>query len=155
MAIISLDKGHTKVHSHIINPKAITMGQLYGEFNDQTHEFTDGILAYRVRECVRDESLDKHWVIFDGPVDSLWIESMNTVHDDNKKLCLNSGQMLSLTPQMVMMFEVEDLAVASPATVSRCGMVYMEPGSIGTGPLFQSWKLRLPQNIQSRPKFMD
>jgi len=154
-SLAKANKGNfTKVHTHILNPKSITMGQLYGWINEQTKEWTDGILASIVRETVKDLSGDLHWVMFDGPVDALWIESMNTVLDDNKKLCLNSGQILILTPYMTMMFEVEDLAVASPATVSRCGMVYMEPVSLGIKPLIDSWIARLPNGMKNKKTFI-
>ena len=49
---------------------------------------------------------------------------------------------------MTMMFEVADLAVASPATVSRCGMVYMEPSYIGLEPFVDCWLDTLPHNVR-------
>ena len=48
---------------------------------------------------------------------------------------------------MTMMFEVADLAVASPATVSRCGMVYLEPSYIGLPPFVECWLRTIPENI--------
>ncbi|CAE7749350.1 DNAH6 [Symbiodinium sp. CCMP2592] len=135
----STDPAHQLTKIFFLNPKSITIEELYGSFNENTGEWKDGLVAILVREAVSDTSDNKKWVNFDGPVDAIWIENMNTVLDDNKMLCLSNGERIKLPPSMTVMFEVNDLAVASPATVSRCGMVYLEPVHLGWKPLIQTW----------------
>jgi dynein heavy chain len=64
---------------------------------------------------------------------------MNSVLDDSRRLCLPSSAIIVLNETITMMFEVEDLIHASPATDSRCGMVYMEPSAIGLMPHVKKW----------------
>uniref|UniRef100_A0A671S6V4 Dynein heavy chain hydrolytic ATP-binding dynein motor region domain-containing protein n=1 Tax=Sinocyclocheilus anshuiensis TaxID=1608454 RepID=A0A671S6V4_9TELE len=110
---LSVSRGvYEAVQTYVLNPKSITMGQLFGEFDQLTHEWTDDILSCLIRDGAASMDQEKKWYMFDGPVDAVWIENMNTVLDDNKKLCL----------------------MASPATVSRCGMVYLEPSILGLIP---------------------
>ncbi|XP_040202767.1 dynein heavy chain 2, axonemal [Rana temporaria] len=133
------DTNYNLVREFPLNPKAVSLGELYGEYDLTTSEWTDGILSSLMRTACADERPDEKWIVFDGPVDTLWIESMNSVMDDNKVLTLINGERIAMPEQVSLLFEVADLAVASPATVSRCGMVFTDHTSLGWKPYVQSW----------------
>lgn len=77
------------IHTYRLNPKCIKMGELYGEYNLLTNEWTDGLASTIIRGAVADTSLDRKWVVFDGPVDAVWIENMNT--GELRQLCFHVG----------------------------------------------------------------
>ncbi len=136
---LGTDERFQPVTVEILNPKAIALGELYGEINSSTQEWRDGLASKLIRKAADETGKTRNWIVFDGPVDSLWIENMNTVLDDTMTLCLSNGQRIKLRFEMKMLFEVQDLAVASPATVSRCGMVYVAGETVGWKPYVQSW----------------
>jgi dynein heavy chain len=139
------------VKDYPINPKSISLGELYGEFDLSTNEWSDGVLSSVMRQTCADEKSDHKWIVFDGPVDTLWIESMNSVMDDNKVLTLINGERISMPNQVTLLFETEDLSVASPATVSRSGMVYNDWKNLGWKPFVQSWLSKRPQKKSVEP----
>ena len=122
-----------------MNPKSLTIGELYGESDVSSNEWSDGVLSNIMRTVCSDEKPEEKWIVFDGPVDTLWIESMNSLMDDNKVLTLINGERINMPEQVSLLFEVEDLSVASPATVSRCGMVYTDYKDLGWRPFVESW----------------
>ncbi|KAH0569467.1 Dynein heavy chain [Spironucleus salmonicida] len=176
-----------------INPKSITMDQLFGQFDAVSKEWQDGILSTQIRTAVGDYNKHQFWIenelynenfqsdsvptISDvnplvflqksnftrqiclscGYIDSLWIESLNTVLDDSKRLCLNSGEIIALSPVMNLVFNMDSVAEASPATISRCGMLYYESLNIITvggtklenGELVMGGTLKLDNYIQT------
>eukprot|EP00803_Ostreobium_quekettii_P011338 evm.model.scf_1312.1 EVM.evm.TU.scf_1312.1 scf_1312:839-40608(+) len=136
----------------VINPKAVTVAELYGVLDPDTRDWTDGLLSHIFRELNkplppgRDEA---RYVVFDGDVDAVWVENMNSVMDDNKLLTLPNGERIRLQAHCKLLFEVGDLQYASPATISRCGMVYVDSRNLGYEPYVWTW-LNKKSNEQQR-----
>jgi dynein heavy chain len=127
---------------HTINPKMITNHELYGVLDPDTRDWTDGLLSKIFKDINVDLLPDKperRWLCYDGDVDAVWVENMNSVMDDNRILTLANGDRIRLLKHCAMIFEVFDLQYASPATISRCGMVYVDPKNLGYAPFYERW----------------
>lgn len=111
----------------IINPKSISMEQLYGHINRTTNEWCKGVVEKVFHEMATvAASQCRGWIIFDGIIDPMWTACLHTLLDSNRKLCLASGEMIEKTSLMAILFETDDLQCASPATVARCAVVYID-----------------------------
>ncbi|XP_075781391.1 dynein axonemal heavy chain 14 isoform X1 [Pelodiscus sinensis] len=186
-----------KVDTFVLNPKCVSVSELYGETDPNTMEWADGLLASAVRTFAKhstkkskkkeantdattriqdsytlygmdltdgavsaenqqvtessdsrsDAITDWQWIILDGPVDTVWIENLNTVLDDTRTLCLANNERIYLPSGIRMIFETDSLSQASPATVSRCAMVFVDPTNLGWEPYVKTWLLKVSRII--------
>uniref|UniRef100_A0A803WAD3 Dynein axonemal heavy chain 17 n=1 Tax=Ficedula albicollis TaxID=59894 RepID=A0A803WAD3_FICAL len=122
-----------------LNPKAVTNDELFGIINPATREWRDGLFSSIMRELANISHDGPKWMVLDGDIDPMWIESLNTVMDDNKVLTLASNERIPLNPSMRLLFEISHLRSATPATVSRAGILYINPSDLGWNAPVSSW----------------
>ncbi|KAA0177346.1 hypothetical protein FNF27_01124 [Cafeteria roenbergensis] len=136
-----------------LNPKAMRATELFGVTDELTGEWETGVFAAIWERINSPEQAAKNvtWMICDGPVDTMWIESLNTVLDDNRLLTLANGDRFAMADSSKIMFEAIDLRNASPATVSRAGIVYVSDVSLGWHPVAEAWVRSRP--VEQRPLF--
>lgn len=137
-----------------INPKSVSTQELYGYVNMATREWKDGLLSYNMRELANIPDDNPKWIMLDGDLDANWIESMNSVMDDNRLLTLPSNERIRLLPHMKLIFEIRDLKYASPATATRAGILYISEGRQWHN-MVQSWLNRVVKDYAVRAKWKD
>jgi len=127
-----------------MNPKSLTIegfvDEMFG-YNDDSNppQWQQGVFAVLMKAMIVEPPDVNRWLLMDGPVDTLWIENMNSLLDDSKLLTLNNGDRMPLANHCKLTFETENLDVASPATISRVGLVYMDVDELGYQPILQRW----------------
>lgn len=128
-------KGNSEVKFVAINPRACQKKELFGFVDPSKNKWVDGLFTLKVREAIKmlqssTDLVEQFWIILDGPVDPDWIESLNSVMDDNQVLTLSSGERLDFYlpsgKSIKLIFETTSIDLASPATISRLGLLYVE-----------------------------
>ncbi|KAI9209802.1 uncharacterized protein BJ171DRAFT_594818 [Polychytrium aggregatum] len=136
---LAWQKCGTSIKQFSVNPKAIDRQALLGHMDMDTREWFDGVLTFASREAVKQPLHMRTWIICDGDVDPEWVESLNSVLDDNRLLTMPNGERIQFGPNVNFIFETHNLKFASPATVSRMGMIYLSDENLDMKALVKSW----------------
>ncbi|XP_029452717.1 dynein gamma chain, flagellar outer arm-like [Rhinatrema bivittatum] len=132
--------GTAKVTAHkLVKINPFSADSVASMFGTQTSSrlWVDGIVTYVWRRAMRSHS--NTWICFDGPLSSSWADNFSSVLGPEKVLQLSNGDSLRLTENMKLLFETNDLELASPATITKAGILYIEGEALGWTPLAKTW----------------
>jgi len=137
LALSAVDVKHTIIK---MNPKGVTPKQMYGFQDPVANEWSEGVFTalWKKSNDPKKKGVNQ-WMLMDGPVDAIWIEDLNTVLDDNRMLTCANGDRIPMLQSMKILFEPENLNNASPATVSRAGIIYVSTTDLGWVPIVDAW----------------
>ena len=141
----ALSKIRTPLKFYSMNPKSMPREQLLGHIDMDTREWFDGVLTNSARQVVKEPLDVNSWIICDGDIDPEWIESLNSVLDDNRLLTMPNGERIQFGPNVNFVFETHDLSCASPATVSRMGMIFLSDEDMEVQTLVQTYLKSCPE----------
>ena len=127
----------------MMNPKAVDLVKIFGYHDQVKSKWREGIFSTLWRKAAKNSSSD-NWLVFDGPVDSDWMEDLNTVLDDTGVLALANGDRLPFPKNLRIVLETDHLENSSPAMASRLGIIFMGPSTVGHEIMVSSW-------MKSRP----
>ena len=136
------------VKTYVMNPKSMPRVRLLGRMDLDTREWFDGVLTDAARKVVKEPMNVRSWIVCDGDVDPVWIESLNSVLDDNHLLTMPNGERISFGSNVNFIFETHDLRFASPATISRMGMIYLSDEDVDVRRLLKTWLAQRPETTQ-------
>ncbi|KAL6730872.1 hypothetical protein Aduo_001798 [Ancylostoma duodenale] len=136
------------------NPKAMNRTKLLGHMDIDTREWSDGILTMVAREVIKDTSVHT-WIVFDGDIDPEWVEALNSVLDDNRLLTMPSGERIQFGSNVNFLFETDSLQFASPATVSRMGMIFISEEDVSAKEIVTQWTKTLSDEHPDLPDWVD
>ena len=156
----------------VIYPKATSVQHLWGHLEND--EWIEGLLTNVLvnvakstdaeQTCAwftgknRAANLEKHyesktevaprWIVFDGAIDPFWADNLNSLLDHDTQLSLSQGVVLPLMLHDRFIFEASDVTNASPATISRLGVVHTSTEPPSWRYILSAWLLSLDESVQ-------
>ena len=131
-----------------LNPKGMTIDEMFGVFDKESHEWYEGAFTVFYREFASSRDDKKKWVLLDGPIDYMWVENLNSILDDNKRMSLPNGESIKMSEGMSILLETNHLKNVTPATVSRCGLIHLHRReTCNPKAIFNQWLRTLPPNL--------